>query len=85
MFSQLIITILKFTITKSHDSPSGRLQDKGMSDVDAMECASYLSVLTFSAVGQLFTQAQQIKAWLNGSAYKIAETGKPVKWSTPLG
>jgi DNA-directed RNA polymerase len=56
-----------------------------MSTQDAMECASYLSVETFKAVGQLFTQAQQIKEWLNKSAYQIAETGKPVKWSTPLG
>ena len=56
-----------------------------MSDIDAMECASYLSTLTFNAVGQLFTQAQEIKNWLNRSAYQIAETGKPVKWSTPLG
>ncbi|KAL5254312.1 hypothetical protein ACHWQZ_G013925 [Mnemiopsis leidyi] len=63
----------------------GRLLDKGMSDSDATECASYLSVLTFKAVGQLFTQAQEIKNWLNKSAFQIAETGKPVKWSTPLG
>ena len=53
--------------------------------MDAGRCAFYLSKLTFQAVGELFTQAQQIQEWLNTAAYEFAGTGAPVSWTTPLG
>lgn len=43
---------------------SGRLKDKGMTPLEASECAGYLTNLTFRAVGQLFTQAQHIKVFV---------------------
>jgi len=47
--------------------------------------AAYLAKLTIKCIGDLFTDANNIKEWFAKCARVIAGTGEPVKWISPLG
>ena len=49
------------------------------------DCAAYLTKLVFASLGQIFVNAQQIQHWFTAQAHKIAASGEPVAWITPLG
>ena len=49
------------------------------------KAAGYLAKLTIKCIGDLFSDANQIKEWFAKSAKVIAHTGEPVKWISPLG
>ncbi|EGD83185.1 single-subunit RNA polymerase [Salpingoeca rosetta] len=47
--------------------------------------ASYLTALVFLSLGEIFEKAQLIQQWLSQQAKKIAASGEPVAWVTPIG
>lgn len=47
--------------------------------------ASYLTSLVFLSLGEIFEKAQFIQKWLSKQAKKIASSGEPVAWITPIG
>ena len=47
--------------------------------------ASYIASLVFLSLGEIFEKAQLIQQWLSQQAKKIAASGEPVAWVTPLG
>ena len=47
--------------------------------------AQYLARVTIKCIGDLFSDANQIKEWFAKCAKIVASTGDPVKWITPLG
>ena len=49
------------------------------------QCAAYLTTLVFASLGEVFVNAQQIQKWFSVQAKKIAASGEPVSWVTPLG
>ena len=60
-----------------------RIQD--ISEEDIFQSSGYLTRHTFSALEEMFIGARKIMHWLGSCARKIAKTGKPVTWTTPLG
>lgn len=44
-----------------------------------------MAKLTLKAIANLFTGAQEIKAWLRNCANLVSKTGNPVGWISPLG
>ena len=49
------------------------------------KAAGYLAKVTIKCIGDLFTDANQIKDWFAKCAKVVASTGEPVKWLSPLG
>jgi DNA-directed RNA polymerase, mitochondrial len=49
------------------------------------KAAQYLAKITIKCIGDLFSDANQIKEWFAKCAKIVAGTGDPVKWLTPLG
>jgi len=47
--------------------------------------ANYLAKITIKCIGDLFSDANQIKDWFAKCAKVVANTGEPVKWKSPLG
>lgn len=47
--------------------------------------ANYLAKVTIKCIGDLFSDANQIKDWFAKCAKIVAGTGEPVKWISPLG
>lgn len=47
--------------------------------------ANYLAKLTIKCIGDLFSDANQIKDWFAKCAKVVAGTGEPVKWISPVG
>jgi len=41
--------------------------------------------MTIKCIGDLFSDANQIKEWFAKCAKVVASTGEPVKWMSPLG
>lgn len=56
-----------------------------LSEDDVFSASSYITRHTFEALQQMFIAAREIMAWLGECARRIAKTGKPVTWVTPLG
>ncbi len=56
-----------------------------VSEDDIYLASGYITRHTFSALEEMFTPARQIMAWLGECARRIAKSGKPVEWVTPLG
>ena len=49
------------------------------------KASCYLAKETLNSLGELFTGAKSIMAWMNQCAMLIAGSGQPVGWTTPLG
>ncbi|CAM9802268.1 unnamed protein product [Chrysoparadoxa australica] len=48
-------------------------------------CAFLVAKLTMEAIGDLFSEARQIMAWLGTTARIVAAQDQPMTWVTPLG
>ena len=44
-----------------------------------------MAKITIKSIGDLFKDANNIKDWFALCARRVAHTGDPVKWITPLG
>jgi DNA-directed RNA polymerase len=62
-----------------------RSRINSVNEEDIYQASGYITRHTFSALEEMFTPARQIMAWLGECARRIAKTGKPVEWITPLG
>lgn len=51
----------------------------------AFQASGYVTRHTFSSLEEMFTPARKIMSWLGECARRIAKSGKPVEWVTPLG
>jgi DNA-directed RNA polymerase len=56
-----------------------------LSEDDVYQASGYITRHTFSSLEEMFTPARKIMAWLGECARRIAKSGKPVEWVTPLG
>ena len=54
-------------------------------NAELYRAAAYLARLTIKCIGDLFTDANNIKEWFAKCAKIIATTGEPVKWINPIG
>jgi DNA-directed RNA polymerase len=52
---------------------------------DIYQASGYVARHTFSSLEEMFTPARKIMSWLGECARRIAKSGKPVEWITPLG
>ena len=56
-----------------------------LSEEEIYNASGYITRHTFSALEEMFTPARAIMSWLSECARRIARSGKPVEWVTPLG
>lgn len=56
-----------------------------LTEDDVYSASTYLARHTFAALQDLFVSAREIQTWLGESARRIAKSGHPVTWVTPLG
>ena len=56
-----------------------------LSEDDVYQASGYITRHTFSSLEEMFTPARKIMSWLGECARRIAKSGKPVEWVTPLG
>lgn len=52
---------------------------------DLFRASQFLARLTIKCIGDLFSDANNIKEWFAKCARIVAHTGDPVKWLTPFG
>ena len=64
-----------------------QLKDKKIYDTNGelYRAAQYMAQITTKSIGDLFKDANNIKDWFALCARRVAHTGDPVKWITPLG
>ncbi len=62
-----------------------KLEDLGMGTDSLNDASRYLSRMVMSAIGEVCPAADAIMDWLRGCAQAVADTGQPVRWTTPLG
>ena len=54
-------------------------------NAEQYKAAGYLAKVTIKCIGDLFSDANEIKSWFSKCAKVVANTGEPVKWISPLG
>lgn len=64
-----------------------QLKDRKLFETNSelYRAAQYLARVTIKCIGDLFSDANQIKDWFAKCAKVVAGTGEPVKWLSPLG
>ena len=64
-----------------------QLKDRKLYDTNGelYRASNYLARRTIKCIGDLFSDANQIKDWFAKCARIVAATGEPVKWRSPLG
>jgi DNA-directed RNA polymerase len=62
----------------------GHLMDAELED-QIYHASCYAAELTMESMGDLFTSARSIMAWLADCASKVANNGQAMSWITPLG
>jgi DNA-directed RNA polymerase len=74
------------TLIGARDQIKKQLKDKGIFDPQTLFYVSmYLAKKTIESIGDLFKNANAIKAWLSKCALSISSGGYQVNWTTPLG
>eukprot|EP00698_Gefionella_okellyi_P002915 TRINITY_DN12765_c0_g1_i1.p1 TRINITY_DN12765_c0_g1~~TRINITY_DN12765_c0_g1_i1.p1 ORF type:complete len:951 (-),score=155.09 TRINITY_DN12765_c0_g1_i1:1452-4304(-) len=65
---------------------AARLEEReGLTEEQIVSGSYYLTKLVLSSLGEIFSGAKTIMAWLNNCAKVISQTNLPVTWVTPLG
>lgn len=74
------------TLIGARDQIKKQLKDKKLFDPQTLFYVSmYLAKKTIESIGDLFKEANEIKAWLTKCALIISHGGYQVNWITPLG
>lgn len=82
----VMTSVYGVTFVGAREQIKKQLADKKVFDYDTLyKCSIYLAKTTIKSIGDLFKEADLIKAWLHKCAYIIGSTGNAVKWLTPLG
>lgn len=88
----VMTTVYGVTFIGARDQIENRLRETygeagsgELSESELSMCSSYLAKQTLSSVGDIFIGANKTMGWLSQVAQKVAATGRPVQWVTPLG
>ncbi len=87
VIKQTVMTsVYGVTLVGARDQIKKQLKEKTDLDPQTLFYVSmYLAKKTIESIGDLFSQANQIKSWLTKCALIISRAGYSVKWVTPLG
>lgn len=87
VIKQTVMTsVYGVTLVGARDQIKKQLKEKEIFDPQTLFYVSmYLAKKTIESIGDLFKEANQIKAWLTKCALIISQSGNTVKWITPLG
>ena len=86
VIKQTVMTsVYGVTLVGARDQIKKQLKEKDIFDPSALFFVSmYLAKKTIESIGDLFKEANQIKAWLTKCALVISQSGNTVKWVTPF-
>jgi hypothetical protein len=79
-YSPLCICLLQEVFPEGHAGLNVEELDDAL-----WACAAYLARTTLNSLGDLFSSADAIKAWLAEVARLVSTVDQPVAWITPLG
>jgi DNA-directed RNA polymerase len=87
VIKQTVMTsVYGVTLVGARDQIKKQLKETNLFDPQTLFYVSmYLAKKTMESIGDLFKEANQIKAWLTKCALIISGSGNTVKWNTPLG
>jgi len=87
VIKQTVMTsVYGVTLIGARDQIKKQLKDKKLFDPQTLFYVSmYLAKKTMESIGDLFKEANEIKAWLTKCALIISNGGYQVNWTTPLG
>ena len=83
----IMTSVYGVTFIGARDQVLKQLKAKNMpmDDQEMNLASSYLVACVFACLDEMFQQAHSIKDWLSNSAWKVAASGSPVGWITPMG
>jgi DNA-directed RNA polymerase len=82
----VMTSVYGVTLIGARDQIKKQLAEKKLFDANELFFISmYLAKKTIESIGDLFSEANEIKAWLTKSALVISHSGNCVKWITPMG
>lgn len=87
VIKQTVMTsVYGVTLIGARDQIKKQLKDKKLFDPQTLFYVSmYLAKKTIESIGDVFKEANAIKAWLTKCALIISHGGYQVNWITPLG
>eukprot|EP00123_Amoebidium_parasiticum_P015875 comp23188_c1_seq1/m.37609 comp23188_c1_seq1/g.37609 ORF comp23188_c1_seq1/g.37609 comp23188_c1_seq1/m.37609 type:complete len:1156 (-) comp23188_c1_seq1:104-3571(-) len=81
----VMTSVYGVTFIGAREQIRNRLKERGdIADEHISPASNYLALTVLHSLESLFTGAKEIQDWLAQSAQRIAQSGNPVHWVTPL-